>query len=155
MTIIIIIAAIFGFSKVIRLVKQKNDVQKAMMLAIKAEQIRQANASARAWEKQRAADEKRDAKIRQHDDAIKNLQFRMDQAEKDIMHLRVTLDDLNESFDRACLIAERYHNSGDEVKEEQAKNRVRVLRNQIHATEKKLDKAINDKRVCLSKMEVA
>lgn len=99
--------------------------------------------------------EKHEERLNDHDSQIKDILFKIEQVGKKIDHLEVTLEDLNESFDLACQNAEHFHNAGNTMKEEQAKNRVRALRNQIHATELKLDKAKHDKVTFCEKLEVA
>ena len=95
------------------------------------------------------------AKLAKHDQQIKEVQFKINQAEKDIQHLRIDLDDLRESFELACQEADRCHHAGDVRGEEKAKERVRVKRNQIHAAEKRLDKAMHDKAAFCERLEVA
>lgn len=75
------------------------------------------------------------------------LQFAMAQADFDIAFLDETLDDLNESFEKATADALKFRNAGDEKREEQAKQKVMVQRNKIHAAQKKLAKAKFDKGI--------
>lgn len=81
------------------------------------------------------------------------LQFDIMMSEFDIEHLSVTLEDLNESFEKATADALKYHHSGDSRREEQAKNKVIVQRNKIHAAQKNLAKAEFARRIAAYQLD--
>lgn len=174
MSLIIIIATIWGISALISHIKQAHLAREqqrqgaeqsrqrreysemvAAQIALEREQMKQRReaeherkerermekAQAAAWEKQRKEDERRDAQIAKHEKRIADLEFKAEQASADIEHLRVVLDDLNESFELACQMADKAHAAGDDKREEQAKNKILTLRNKIHSAESRLAKA--------------
>ena len=94
-------------------------------------------------------------RTRQKKQAIADAKLRFDMmmSEFDIEHLSVTLEDLNESFEKATADALKYHHAGDARREEQAKNRVMVQRNKIHAAQKNLAKAEFARRVAAYQLD--
>ena len=113
-----------------REMKQRANEEVAARIALEREQMRQAKAI-----------EKHEAELAKHEKRIADLEFKAEQASADIEHLRVVLDDLNESFELACQMADKAHAAGDDKREEQAKSKILTLRNKIHSAESRLAKA--------------
>lgn len=163
MSLIIIIATIWGISALIshikqaRLAKEQQRQREAQARLLReqrtqAQEQREETKRLIALEKARQAQEKMNEKfereqarqaeqIAKHEKRIADLEFKAEQASADIEHLRVVLDDLNESFEMACQMADKAHAAGDDKREEQAKNKILTLRNKIHSAESRLAKA--------------
>lgn len=163
MSLIIIIAIIWGASTLIRSAREKRAREQAQRVASEQARIKremremrqQANeevaariALEREQMRQRREQEKlakeqakQAEQLAKHEKRIADLEFKAEQASADIEHLRVVLDDLNESFDLACQMADKAHAAGDDKREEQAKNKILTLRNKIHSAESRLAKA--------------
>lgn len=156
MSLIIIIATIWGISALIRSAREKRARANAQRIANEQARIKremremrqQANeevaariALEREQMRQAKAIEKHEAELAKHEKRIADLEFKAEQASADIEHLRVTLEDLNESFEMACQMADKAHAAGDDKREEQAKNKILTLRNKIHSAESRLAKA--------------
>jgi chromosome segregation ATPase len=163
MTLILIIFCIWGCSALIRAysakqsqrefqridseIRQRKAEQKQMAQEL-AQQKRDAESYVRrqiALEREQmklAKEQQKQAEqIAKHDKRIADLEFKAEQASADIEHLRAVLDDLNESFEMACRVADKAHAAGDDKREEQAKNKILTLRNKIHSTESRIAKA--------------
>lgn len=156
MSLIIIIFAVWGASALIRSAREQRAREKAQRMAYEQERIKRemremkqrANeevaariALEREQMKQAKAIEKHEAELAKHEKRIADLEFKAEQASADIEHLRVVLDDLNESFELACQMADKAHAAGDDKREEQEKNKILTLRNKIHSAESKMAKA--------------
>ena len=156
MSLIIIIAIIWSASALIRSAREKSAKEKAQRIAYEQARIKRemremkqrANeevaariALEREQMRQAKAIEKHEAELAKHEKRIADLEFKAEQASADIEHLRVVLDDLNESFELACQMADKAHAAGDDKREEQAKNKILTLRNKIHSAESRLAKA--------------
>lgn len=163
MSLIIIIAAIWSASALISHARQariarEQQRQREAQARIKAEQSRQRReqnemikrqieiereqfCQRREQEKLAQEQAKQAEQIAKHDKRIADLEFKAEQASADIEHLQVVLDDLNESFELACQMADKAHAAGDDKREEQAKNKILTLRNKIHSAEIKMAKA--------------
>lgn len=174
MSLIIIIAAIWGASALIRSAREKRARENARRIAYEQARIKRemremkqrANEEVAARialereqmkqrrEQERLAQEqtKQAEQLAKHEKRIADLEFKAAQASADIEHLRVVLDDLNESFELACQMADKAHNAGDDKREEQAKNKILTLRNKIHSAEAKMAKAQHTKELCKMQM---
>jgi chromosome segregation ATPase len=120
-----------------REMKQRASEEVAARIALEREQMRQR----REQERLSAEQAKQAEQLAKHEKRIADLEFKAEQASADIEHLRVVLDDLNESFELACQMADKAHAAGDDKREEQAKNKILTLRNKIHSAESRLAKA--------------
>lgn len=120
-----------------REMKQRANEEVAARIALEREQMRQRREQEKlAQEQARQAEQ-----LAKHEKRIADLEFKAEQASADIEHLRVVLDDLNESFELACQMADKAHAAGDDKREEQAKSKILTLRNKIHSAESRLAKA--------------
>lgn len=118
---------------------------------IQREQERQAKEA----ESIRKEQERQAAQLEKHEKRLADLEFKAAQASADIEHLNIVLDDLRESFELACQMADKAHYAGDIKREEQAKNKVITLRNKIHSAESKIAKAQHTREMAQREMDVA
>ena len=118
---------------------------------IQREQARQAKEA----EALRKEQERQAAQLEKHEKRLADLEFKAAQASADIEHLTIVLDDLRESFELACQMADKAHYAGDIKREEQAKNKVITLRNKIHSAESKIAKAQHTREMAQRELEVA
>ena len=161
MTIVIIIAAIWGTSALIRAAKEKKrqreierinaeNRQRAAEAARMREEMRQQQAEARAWtrrqvelerEQQRQAKEiaKHEEQLAKHEKRIADLEYRATQAEADISFLQDRIASPDAQRDYLLLQQSGTVPGGKEHTKYQTK--IISLDNQIHSAEAKLAKA--------------
>lgn len=173
MSLIIIIATIWGISALISHIKQarlaeeqkrQREAQARLLREQRAYAQAQREETARliALEKARQAQEKMNEKfereqarqaeqlakheetLRKHEMEIRDLKHRMTVCEDDYKALKQRMENLNELYELASAELASAESAGDNKRKEKALRKIMTLDNQIAATEKRMSKAKYD-----------